>query len=75
METESVQFIKRLFVFPDLLISFVEIVFSQNQIQKIVRPIVCDNTALFRNLRVVEYFCILFLFLLLILETIHPTSY
>ena len=31
-------------------------------IQEIVRPIVCDDTALFSNLRVVEHFCILFLF-------------
>ena len=29
---------------------------------KIVRPIVCDDTALFSNLRVIEHFCILFLF-------------
>lgn len=31
----------------DLLIGSIEIVFSQNQIQKIVRPIVCDDTAFF----------------------------
>ena len=46
----------------DLLISLVKIIFSQDQFQKIVRPIVCDDTALFSNLRVVEHFCILFLF-------------
>ena len=50
------------FVFLDLLIGIVKIILSQNQIQKIVRPIVCDDTALFNNLRVVEHFCILFLF-------------
>ena len=50
------------FVFLDLLIGAVKVVFSQNQIQEIVRPIVCDDTALFSNLRVVEHFCILFLF-------------
>ena len=45
-----------------MCIGIVKIVFPQNQFQKIVRPIVCDDTALFSNLRVVEHFCILFLF-------------
>ena len=38
----------------DLLIGIVKIVFPQNQFQKIVRPIVCDDTALFSNLSLYE---------------------